>query len=110
MTLNLKQCKNDIPLDADTAIPVGLTLTELITNSIKYSNNSNGKLDIGIDIKNNIRSITYFDNGIQKVNDDLLLKKHDSLGIKVITSLIKQIRGEIVQTPQENGFMVSIKF
>ena len=145
----------DIMLDVNMAIPLGLIITELLTNSLKYAfsslNNSetvggkfiasmpyfkgsiNGKTeDISAESlestyelsdltkKENIISIIFNkkqdkftlivkDNGIG-FPDDLNFKNSDSLGLELITSLTKQINGDITFNNQDGTeFKITFK-
>ncbi|MCX7728616.1 MAG: sensor histidine kinase [Bacteroidia bacterium] len=74
----------------DTAIPLGLICSEVITNAIKYAfPNKSGKITINYTCKDNIHTLIIKDNGIgidlKKIN------KTDSLGMELIKLLSEQI-------------------
>lgn len=56
----------DINLDVDTVVPIGLAVNELITNSLKYAfpDNRDGIIKVGLAEKNNELQLTVEDNGI----------------------------------------------
>ena len=55
-----------IELDIITAIPIGLIINELITNSIKYAfpNLSSGQITLYLERTNPTLTLHYMDNGI----------------------------------------------
>jgi len=84
---------DDFKLNLDQAVPLGLILNELITNSLKHS----GKDELRIDLtakkeKENIR-ITLKDNG--KGISQEQFENSSSFGISIIKSLVDQINGKL---------------
>ncbi len=87
----------NIYLNINTAIPCGLIVNELITNAIKYAFQDGRKGKISIDLRNlkdNKYQLSVKDNGIG-ISDELVEKISDSLGIKLVYLLSKQINGEL---------------
>ncbi|MFK8039201.1 MAG: sensor histidine kinase [Crocinitomicaceae bacterium] len=88
----------DLVLDLDYAVPLGLVLSEMITNSVKHAfkNIANPKLDISIVEKNtkNEFEIVVQDNGVG-FPENFSLVQPKSLGIEIIVALIDQIGGRI---------------
>lgn len=98
----------DIPntwLDIDTAVPLGLMVSELITNSFKYAfvDNEHPELNITL-IQNSDGSFTliHSDNG-PGLPADFNWKQTTSLGLRLIKSLSKQLLGTI-NYEYRNGF------
>lgn len=81
-------------LDVDFAIPLGLIVNELITNSFKYAYEGIENPSLSIYFKND-KNITLKiqDNGIG-IDEKLVGKKSNSFGQKLIKGLSKQIKGE----------------
>ena len=81
-------------LDVDFAIPLGLIVNELITNSFKYAYEGIEKPSLFIYFKNdgNI-TLKIQDNGIG-IDEELVGKKSNSFGQKLIKGLSKQMKGE----------------
>lgn len=98
--INPTQIKLDIDaeevmLDIDTAIPLGLILNELISNSLKHAfPNKNGQLMVKSYLKDNKYKLVVSDNGIS-IPEGLEYEKLDSLGLKLIYGLSDQIGGEV---------------
>lgn len=86
-----------VSLDIDTAIPLGLILTELITNSLKYAfvERNSGRITIVVasgDAKGYV--LEYADDGVGMPESEFDVSK-DSLGFKLIRSLTDQLDGDI---------------
>jgi two-component sensor histidine kinase len=104
--------KNEIPetiLDIDTAVPLGLILNELMTNSYKYAfKNGDGFINIKFEKKNELYEMVYGDSG-PGLPENLDVKKLKSLGMKVIHSLSKQLGGSFTYDSANRLFIISFK-
>jgi two-component sensor histidine kinase len=100
---------DSISLDLSYAIPCGLILNELITNSFKYAQQDNKKLEIEISLKQikNTIELKVADNGpgLSKSR----LEKVNSLGLELIKSLVDQIGGSHHFT-NNNGLHFTLQF
>jgi two-component sensor histidine kinase len=98
-------------LDIDTAIPVGLILNELLTNSYKYAFPGQRKGSIKVDFKK--KEDRYFlqvsDDGIGFVPEQAN-SKTKSLGLSLVNGLVRQLSGTIEWLTMEKGTLVSIQF
>lgn len=97
-------CKLDLSavlIDIDSAIPLGIVINELLTNSLKYGAKDE-KLAIYISLHQKEESLVLViaDNG-PGFPGELDLKKSKSLGLKLVRSLIRQLQGGISQTNDE---------
>lgn len=92
-----------IALDVDTAIPLGLIITELVSNSYKYAFQGldAGQIDIILDKNGDSINLMVSDNGIglPKELHDL---NGESLGLRLVRLLTKQLKGS-VQIKNELG-------
>jgi len=102
----------DIMLDVDTAVPLGLILTELITNSLKYAFNKKSNGQMGIKIQrngDNDYTLVFTDDG-DGLPDNIDPGKSKSLGLRLIQSLAKQLSGNFIYQMQEQPtFLVRFK-
>ncbi len=100
----------DLNLDINTAIPLGLILNELLTNSMKYAfpNGEYGTITIKFFKKAENYVMMVDDNGIG-LPSDLDVQKTDTLGLQLVKNLIGQIEGDI-QIFRDNGTHVTIIF
>jgi two-component sensor histidine kinase len=93
-------------LDIDTAVPLGLILNELITNSCKYAitNNLNPAIAITIKlIKEGHFELQYNDNG-PGLPVEFNLNKTTSMGMQLIKDLSRQIKGTIIYENKKGAF------
>jgi two-component sensor histidine kinase len=104
------QCQiDDLDMDLESAIPIGLITAELITNACKYAFTSIEKPEIKIALnkQNNILVLTVTDNGVGKqasVNES-----GTSFGTKLIKSLSRKLRAEINENSSEKGTVIQLK-
>ncbi|MDQ1254139.1 MAG: hypothetical protein QG646_3359 [Euryarchaeota archaeon] len=102
--------ENNVFLDMDVAVPLGMIINELVSNSFKHAfkGRNEGKIEIKLykeAIQSNFKSIgengtettfvlTILDNGIG-IPANLDIEELDSLGLQLVTSLITQVDGEL---------------
>lgn len=69
-SINLTATIEEVKIDSDTALYLGLLITELYINSIKYAFNSQQEKNISFSVikKNNVLVFTYVDNGENSKN------------------------------------------
>jgi len=95
----IKLQTNIVPcqLNVDTAVPCGLIINELVTNSLKYAflGGSQGKIKIDFSLDTNgICVLVVSDTGIG-FPKDLDYRNARTLGLRLVGSLVRQIRGNI---------------
>src|SRR5664280_2636233 len=110
----------DMMLDINTAIPLGLILNELLTNSMKYAfpqsdiskfeGTKMGNIDIDLYKTKNGYVLSVDDDGIG-FPENINLENTDSLGLQLINSLTNQINGKI-QLKRDNGtsFKIAVSY
>jgi len=102
--------RNEIPetwFDMDTALPLGLVLNELMTNSYKYAyqNTPVVKMDLKLILKGNEYMLEYCDNG-PGLAHDYEVENAGSLGMTIIKSLSHQLGGSFIYRKSDNCFVV----
>jgi len=100
-----------IELDVNQAVPLGLILNELVTNSIKYAFEkvTRGIIRIYMSIEmNGAIHLAVSDNGIGW-NPDANLTREGTMGMQLIASLVEQIGGK-VHFKNQNGLLVELVF
>ena len=101
----------NIFLSADTAIPCGLIINELVTNSFKYAFPDRTAGLIRIDMTRNAEnriSLTISDNG-RGLPPDFDIEKTDTLGTNLVRNLARQLEATITFN-NEHGTMCRIEF
>ncbi|MGV3764198.1 sensor histidine kinase [Parapedobacter sp.] len=94
---------HDVLLDIDTAIPVGLILTELITNSLKYAFTGRKHGLIHVEIRSEGQweyELLFKDDGIG-IPETKRQRTNETLGFRLIHSLTSQLAGVIDYTFDE---------
>ena len=88
--------KKDIVLNMDTAVPCGLIINELVTNSLKHAFNSNksGKIYITLQSDNSCFTLIVCDNG-KGLPTGVDLNNPQKLGLQLVKSLTDQLEGKI---------------
>lgn len=100
---------DDLKLNLDTLIPIGLILNELLTNSIKHAfSDKKGNIDISFTHKNGMINFQYSDNG-RGFDSTLMHNSRSNLGFKLIYALVNQLEAEM-EANTEQGTSFIIKF
>lgn len=86
----------DVFLNIDTAIPCGLIINELVTNSIKHAfpEGTSGDITVNMDQDDDKYHLKMSDNGIG-LPPEFDIKKSTTLGILLVNSLVGQLDGSI---------------
>lgn len=93
LTLEIQELK----LDVDTAIPLGLILNELISNALKYATQDNEQFRLSVRLQrvnNRLISIQIADNG-QGLPVDFDISKSPSFGLKMVNMLVAEMKGNL---------------
>ncbi|VVB89451.1 Methyl sulfide methyltransferase-associated sensor [uncultured archaeon] len=110
IALNLQV--EDVPIGIDSAIPCGLVINELVTNSMKYAfpGDKRGELKIILhSIGDNMIELVVSDDGVG-IPKDMDLHNVKSLGLHLVTILSEnQLQGEI-HLNLDKGTEFRIKF
>jgi PAS domain S-box-containing protein len=123
-----KNLEKDFFLDMDTAIPLGIIINEIISNSFKHAFLGRDKGEIRIKLHKeekvdfiNIREeskcedckstnfvLSVSDNGVG-IPENLDIENLDSLGLHLVTSLVEQLDGEL-EIKKNNGTEFTLRF
>ena len=105
---------NEIPetfIGIDTAVPLGLILNELITNSFKYAfkNIASPCIRLSMETKGDVYILTYSDNGAG-LPADINIEHSKSLGLRLVNRLSKQLNGNVLYFKKDwCNFVISFK-
>ena len=105
--------------DMDTAIPLGIIVNELVSNSLKhaFTEDEEGEIRIKLHREDECKRegsksasfvLTVSDNGVG-IPENLDIEDLDSLGIQLITTLVDQLDGEL-ELKRNNGTEFTIRF
>ncbi|HET8686662.1 MAG TPA: PAS domain S-box protein, partial [Methanosarcina sp.] len=120
--------EENIFFDMDTAVPLGIIINELVSNSLKHAFSGRDKGEIRIklcreeteefinsmeestdeDFQDTSFILTVSDDGIG-IPESLNLENPGSLGIQLVTTLVDQLDGEL-ELKRNNGTEFTIRF
>ena len=94
-TIKTELCIENIKFNIDTAIPLGLIINELVTNSIKYAFPlDGGTITIKLRTILNNFELIISDNGIG-IPKNIDPRNTTTLGLRLVTTLINQLEGKL---------------
>lgn len=108
--IKIECAMEQLELDVDTAVPIGLIVNELLTNALKYAFPENQKGNIQISLlkdKPDTLTLKVVDNGIGKTQG--IAPKGTGFGSQLIKLLTKQLNGEMKEE-SHNGTSVLFHF
>jgi len=99
---------DDLQLDVDTLVPLGLIINELLTNALKYAfpNKKYGQINVKLSETKGQLQLIVQDDGI---GIDTSKKSDSSFGYKLINTLLHQLKGKLLQE-SNNGTQVFLTF
>jgi len=95
--VSLKVDANDVSLSIDAAVPCGLIINELVSNSLKYAFKDGREGEIRIELRSDRdRQVTLIvaDNGVG-FPKDLDFRYTESLGMQLVNTLTNQLDGTV---------------
>jgi len=97
-------------LGVDTAIPCGLIVNEVVSNSFKHAfpSGSGGEISIALCLENQKYSLAVRDNGVG-FPEDFDIRRSNSLGLKLVNALVDQLGGTI-ELNRNGGAEINITF
>ena len=97
-------------LDIDTAVPLGLIMNELMTNSYKYAfaGDKDGSIQIKIENAGGYYKLVYGDSG-PGLSENYDMGTSGTLGMMVIDSLSKQLGGYFEYDKVNRKFVITFK-
>jgi PAS domain S-box-containing protein len=108
----LKTDVKDVALGIDTAIPCGLIINELVSNSLKYAFPKDRAGEIKVSLCRNDKGeveMRVRDNGIG-MPEDFDFTMTDTLGLSLVNALVRQLQGKIeLHREKGAGFIISFK-
>ncbi len=124
ISLNL-DLEENVLFDMDTAVPLGIIVNELVSNSLKYAfpNRETGEIQIKLfskdarnelDIKGKVfekgkkYTLIVSDNGVG-IPENIDLEDSDTLGLQLVNILVDQLDGEI-ELKKDKGTEFIISF
>jgi PAS domain S-box-containing protein len=101
----------DINVGINTAIPIGLIVNELVSNSLKHAfpDGRKGEISFAITRENAMLNLVYKDNGTG-IPAELDWHNAKSLGLRLVISLVEQLQGTIeLERTAGTAFKIIVK-
>lgn len=105
------EVKQSTFFNIDLAIPCGLIINEMVSNSIKYAKNHSNQIEIKVSFieKETQFELNIEDNGTT-LQDNASIFDKKTLGMEIILSLVEQLNGELITDFKKGAkFSVLIK-
>lgn len=98
---------NQLKIDLDTAISLGLVINELFTNALKYAfkQQENPQITLSLKLEESVLVLVFQDNGIGFEANTV---KGTQFGGRMIQSMLKKLKGEIIQS-STNGARIELR-
>jgi len=108
--VNLDLDLEDVKIDINTVVPLGLIVNELVTNSMKYAfpDDECGHIKVELHHEHENVVLRVSDNGVGFPRD-VDYKNTNSLGLQLVNNLIIQIDGEL-ELDNNQGTTFTIRF
>ncbi|HET6420834.1 MAG TPA: PocR ligand-binding domain-containing protein [Geobacteraceae bacterium] len=109
--IELSMNVGDVFMDIDRAIPCGLLINELVSNSLKHAfpGNRKGKIEISMHAgEEDLVTLTVADDGVG-LPPGLDFRDTESLGLQLVTMLTNQLGGDI-DLREDGGVSFTIRF
>ena len=110
VSIILQQSIDDVELDIDTVVPLGLIINELVTNAYKYAfaGRSSGMIRVSFTRQPDTNGylLRVADDGIG-MQQELTLQKSRSFGYRMIRAFTEKLEGKLTFNI-ENGTVVSL--
>jgi len=100
----------NVYLGMDTAIPLGMIINELVSNSLKHGfpHTIEGNVNVTLELDGNEFTLQISDDGIG-FPESINFRQTTSLGLQLVTTLVEQINGTI-ELENNRGTSFKIRF
>ncbi len=102
---------DDVALGIDVAIPCGMLLNELVSNSLKYAfpDGKTGRVTMALHTLEDGYELLVSDTGVG-LPEGFQVEQTESLGLKLVAGWARQVQGEYTLTPLEPEGMEGTQF
>jgi two-component sensor histidine kinase len=111
VSIDLNKEFEDISFSLDTAVPLGLIVSEIVSNSLKHAFPEAQKGEIGISLRSvgdKEFELVVRDNGVG-MPQTVDLQDSTSFGLKLVQTFVRQLHGDI-EIRRDNGTEVRVRF
>jgi PAS domain S-box-containing protein len=100
---------DEVQLNIETAVPCGLIISELVSNSLKYAFPTGiGEIQISLRKQEDEYELIIGDDGVG-FPEELDYQKTESLGLQLVNTLVNQVDG-VIELDRSNGTEFKIRF
>ncbi|MBK6362613.1 MAG: sensor histidine kinase [Saprospiraceae bacterium] len=99
----------DLAVNIETVLPIGIIITELISNSLKHAKVGDQILMVNIQLKVSDTKfiMTYSDNG-PGYNESILNAEKSTMGFTIIQSMVRQLQAEATRYNQHGAVFTMV--
>ncbi|MGB1004638.1 MAG: sensor histidine kinase [Salibacteraceae bacterium] len=110
ITLNLNI--SNVNLNLDTAIPLGIIINEIVTNSLKHGIpvNQPGTITLAVEKLNHPYFVLYASDNGKGMDKDFNINSSKTFGLNLINNLANQLKGDIEFEPLTKGTKYTLNF
>jgi two-component sensor histidine kinase len=111
-TMNVTLDMPDKVLDIDTAVPLGLIINELLTNSYKYAavKGKSGSIHMKMEDKGDGNYLFFYSDSGPGIKNEIDFEKATTLGLRLIKGLAGQLAGRATYNKQSGSvFIIEFK-
>jgi two-component sensor histidine kinase len=100
-SLVCRSVAHDLP--ADQIVPLGIIVSELVTNAVKHAHGDGaGRIEVSFDLVDGRGRLTVSDDGVG-IPDGFDPTAQPGLGMKVVRALVRQVNGEMTVSRLDPG-------
>ncbi len=100
----------DIKMSIETAIPCGLIINELVSNTLKHAfPGGTGEINLEISEKDKEKYLLRLKDNGKAFPEQFDLETKDTLGIKLINNLVTQLNGEMMFNKDNKEFIIEFE-
>ncbi|KYK35972.1 MAG: hypothetical protein AYK19_01840 [Theionarchaea archaeon DG-70-1] len=101
---------DDILMEVDTAVPCGLIINELVSNSLKHAfPDRKGEIRVGLHRSDSTIELIVADNGVG-IPDDIDFRNTETLGLRLVTILAEDQLDSEIKLTRKKGTEFCITF
>ncbi|MCG2828208.1 sensor histidine kinase [Methanothermobacter sp. K4] len=99
----------DVEFDIETAVPLGLILNELVSNSLRHAFDDGGTIRVSLEDTSNGFLLRVSDNG-RGLPDGFSLEEDAGLGLAIVLGLVRQLEGTLTFESREGtSFLIEFR-
>lgn len=99
----------EVEFDIETAVPLGLILNELVSNSLRHAFDDGGTIRVSLEDTSNGFLLRVSDNG-RGLPEDFSLEEDAGLGLDIVAGLVRQLDGTLTfESVEGTSFLIEFR-